>query len=104
MKTFLNKILPILKNKFFIVTVIFLVIIIFFDKNNIIDQVKNRRKLYKLQQEKEFYNEEVKKNKEAIRELQTNPENLEKFGREKYMMKRDSEDIFLIIPTKKEED
>lgn len=103
MKAFLIKLIPIIKNKYFIVTIVFVVILVFFDKNNLIDQFKYRRKLHKIEQEKEFYEAEIAKNKEAIKDLQSNPENLEKFGREKYMMKRDSEDVFLIIPAGKDE-
>lgn len=70
---------------------------IVFDKNNIILQVELARKLHKLKGDKTYYTEQIKKDETDTRELLTNPENLEKFAREKYLMKRDSEDIFLII-------
>lgn len=50
-----------------------------------------------VKEEKQFYLEEIKKDSIAIMELTTDKENLEKFAREKYLMKKDDEDIFLII-------
>ena len=37
-----------------------------------------------------------------MEELKTNPKNLEKFAREKYLMKKDNEDIFVIVKKNKE--
>ncbi len=78
---------------------IFIILLIFFDRNNLITQVKLTKMLIKLRTQKEFYQIETQKNKELIKELKTNPETLEKYAREKYLMKKDSEDIYLIIDT-----
>ena len=59
--------------------------------------------LNKVRQEKGYYEDEILKNRNTIHELNTNPESLEKYAREQYYMKRDSEDIFLIIDKKSEE-
>jgi len=98
MKSFIKKIVPVLKNKYFLTGVAFLTLLIFFDKNNWITQYKQNKRLSKLKEEKAFYEKEVQKNQESIHLLQSNPENLEKYGRENYIMKKDNEDVFLIIP------
>ena len=84
-------------NKYFVSSVAFLVWLTFFDNNNLIRQVRMRSALNDLQKEKEFYLEEIEKNNKAAEELMTNKEKLEKFAREKYLMKRENEDIYLIV-------
>ena len=92
-----RKILPILKNKYFIITAVFVAWILFFDKNNIISQSDLAKKLHKLKEDKSYYQKEIREDSVQLHELLTNPENLEKFARERYLMKRDSEEIFLIV-------
>ncbi|MBR9846604.1 MAG: septum formation initiator, partial [Algicola sp.] len=48
-----------------------------------------------LEDEKEYYNKEIEKDKKAIKELSTD-EGIEKLAREKYYMKKDNEDIYII--------
>ena len=60
-------------------------------------------KLNKLKEERELYQQEIIKNRNDIQGLRTNPEKLEKYAREQYLMKKDSEDIYLIIDKKKDE-
>lgn len=91
-----KKILNVLKNKFFIVSVAFLVWLIFFDQNNIISQLKLSRKLKQLHQQKEYYENEIRSNEKATLELMNDTEQLEKYAREKYLMKKDNEDIYII--------
>ena len=68
-----------------------------FDRNDIFSQIELRQKLSELEAEKSYYLEEIGKNKKDLIELKTNKSNLEKFAREKYLMKRDKEDIFVIV-------
>lgn len=91
------KIIKIIKNKYFIVTFLFLMWLLFFDQNNILNRWEMQRKLKQLQLDKAYYLNEIAKDSLAIINLMTNPENLEKFGREKYLMKKNNEDIFVII-------
>ena len=71
---------------------------LFFDQNNMIEQFKLRRQLNNLKAEKEYYIREMEKAQQEYDELFTNQESLEKFAREKYLMKKDDEDIFVIVP------
>jgi len=53
--------------------------------------------LNKLEAQKEYYLKIIKENTEKIRELRTDKANLEKFAREEYLMKKNNEDIFVIV-------
>ena len=88
---------PILKNKFVYATLAFLVWLTFFDNNSLITQYKLSRTLGQLQDEKAYYQEEIERNKQEVKELMTNDENLEKFAREKYLMKKKDEDVFVVV-------
>lgn len=92
-----NKIYPIVKNKFFLATLAFLVWILFFDRNSIISQVKLTRALNNVIKQKEYYIDEIEKNNQEIDLLQSDTASLEKFAREKYLMKKENEDIFIIV-------
>lgn len=93
----LKKILPHLKNKYIVTLVAVVVWISFFDKYDLVSQYQARQALKQLEKDKQYYADEIKKNQEEINELQTNAQSLEKFAREKYLMKKDDEDVFLII-------
>lgn len=91
------KIPSVLKNKYALTGAVFLVWIAFFDQNNLITQYQYHAELNKLQDEEVFYKEELIKIQESLKELKTNPKTLEKFAREKYLMKRDNEELFVIV-------
>ena len=89
-----------LANKYALTGAIFLTWIFFLDKNKVINQLQYRMELNKLQEEKEFYEEEIKKINMDLDELKSNPKTLEKFAREKYLMKKDNEELFVIVEEK----
>ena len=86
-----------IKNKYILITLAFIVWISFFDTYNLVSQFKRTRALKNVQNERQYYLDEIKRDSIATMELTTDKVNLEKFAREKYLMKRDNEDIFLII-------
>jgi cell division protein FtsB len=90
-------IIKVLKNKFFLVIIGLFVWLIYFDKNDVFTQYELVQKCNKLNLEKNYYITEIEKNKQEILELQNNKESLETFAREKYLMKRDNEDIFVFV-------
>ncbi len=87
----------ILKNKYFYTGLAFVVWLAFFDANNLIYQAKLSSKLSNARDQTEFYQEEISKDSTALKELMTNMETLEKFARERYLMKKDDEDIYLVV-------
>jgi cell division protein FtsB len=93
----MKKFLKYVKNKYIITLTAFIVWLLFFDKNDTLSQVELTKKLNELNKEKQYYVDEIAKNKQDMIELKTNPKNLEKFAREKYLMKKDNEEIFVIV-------
>jgi cell division protein FtsB len=92
-----KKVPPLLKNKYFIAILAFVIWMLFFDRNSMMYRYKQNRTLKKHQQEREFYLREIEKDSIALHELSSDTQNLIRFAREKYLMKKDDEDIFLII-------
>lgn len=93
----MSRILDLIKNKYLIAGIAFLTWMLFFDRNDLMSQYEYRTQLNKLQAEKEFYTRESEKTIKDLNELSTNKEKLEKFAREKYLMKKKGEDVFVII-------
>jgi len=93
------KILRIFLNKYFLTTLAFVVWMVFFDSNNILTRSKLQHKLGELLEEKRFYLEEIRKDSTLTQELQNDSSKLEKFARERYLMRKDGEDLFLMIDT-----
>ncbi|WP_026897951.1 FtsB family cell division protein [Daejeonella oryzae] len=93
----MNRLIETLRNKYLIVSIAFVVWMLFFDRNDLMSQYDYRTQLNKLQAEKEFYLIETEKAITDLDELSTNKEKLEKFAREKYLMKKENEDVFVII-------
>ena len=96
-KSFFKLLIPIVWNKYFIATVAVIIWITFFDKDDLLSQHQLRQKLNQLRTEEKYYQTEIEKNKNDMNELRTNPATLEKFAREKYLMKKDNEEIFAIV-------
>jgi cell division protein FtsB len=94
----------IVKNKFVLTTLGFVIWLGFFDKNDFLTTHSYRQKLHQLQAERDYYEVEIEKNKAYLEHLETNPDNLERFAREKYLMKKDNEEIFVIVQEKPEQE
>jgi cell division protein DivIC len=92
-----------LRNKFFIAALGFSAWLLFFDKNDFFAQRERKQELKALQESKRHYLSEIKKEREFAENLKNDPATIEKFAREKYGMKRDNEDLFLILKTGKGE-
>lgn len=97
----MKKIVPYIKNKYLLTLIGLAVWVIFFDKNDLKTQLELRSKVKQLEKERDYYAQEITAINTQIKELTTNPKTLEKFAREKYLMKRDNEDIFVIVEEKK---
>jgi len=97
MKKVFKVIFKIFKNYYFLTIIIFAVWITFFDTNNLLSQYENKKQLKELMIQRQYYIDEIEKNRETTIDLTTNIENLEKYAREKYLMKRDNEEIFLVV-------
>lgn len=85
-----------IKNKFFIAFAVFVAIIFFFDKNDLFTQMDRSRQLHELQKSKQYYSARIAAVSAELEKLRSNPAILEKYAREKYLMKRDNEDLFIL--------
>jgi len=85
-----------LLNKYSIVFMVFAVFVTFFDEHNLINRWKTSQKISQLEVELKYYQNEIKSTKQKKNELQSSNDNLEKFAREQYYMKKENEDIFII--------
>jgi len=98
--TFFNrkgkKLGKIILNKYLIVFLAYIVFVNFFDQHNLIHRWQTDRKINQLEKEYQFYQDEIKSNKQKKFELESSNQNLEKFAREHYLMKKENEDIFII--------
>lgn len=98
LRRMLKKLLPTLRNKYVITALAFIVWLCFFDRNNLWSQADYRKQLHKLEIDKEYYVKGIDQNKKDMEELMSDPSHLEKYARERYLMKKDNEEIFLIVP------
>lgn len=89
-----------LKNKYSITLLVFFVWMMFFHDIDIPFMVKTRQELNHVEEQRDWYRVENKRAKEALEDLTTNEETLEKFAREEYFMKRDNEDVYVIREAK----
>jgi cell division protein FtsB len=67
------------------------------DSNNLITRFKLTSKLNSLENEKEYYEEKIEEVTKDHNELFGNKETIEKFAREKYLMKKETEDVFIVV-------
>jgi cell division protein FtsB len=93
----LEKIPPVLRNKYLLTIIIFLVWLLLFDSNNLIARYKEMKELQKLRTDKEYYTIRIRYDEQKLHELKTDNQNLEKFAREQYHMKKPDEDLYIIL-------
>jgi cell division protein DivIC len=94
---FLTRIPSWLKNKYLLTGAGFAVWILFFDSRDLItSHFREKGELQKLEQSKKYYEQQITATKQELDQLRSNPAVLEKYAREKYLMKRDNEDLFQI--------
>ncbi|UZR94913.1 FtsB family cell division protein [Chondrinema litorale] len=93
---FLQKILKIVTNIYFLTGVTFLIWMLFFDSNSVMSNYKKNQKIEDLKLEEAYYQNQILEIEENMNELSSSAKQLEKFAREKYMFKKKGEDIYLI--------
>jgi cell division protein FtsB len=86
-----------LSNKYILTLIAFGIWVIFFSSNNMLSQRKLRKQLKEQKTERDYYLREIEINKRNIYLLDNDLEHLERIAREKFLMKRDNEDIFIFV-------
>lgn len=92
-----EKIPALFKNKFFFLFLGYFIYLLFFTQNTLISQVKLALQLRELNKEEAYYTKEIAKVKKEQKELFSGIEQMEKYARENYWMKRDSEDLYIFV-------
>lgn len=95
---FLGSLLSFLKNKFLLATTSFVVWMLFFDRDDVFTQMERRAELREIRKSKEYFSKQIAENRNFSKDLQFNAQAIEKYAREKYLMKRDNEDLFIVKP------
>jgi cell division protein FtsB len=91
-----------LRSFYFLTGLTFLVWMLLFDANDLLKQYEMYDKYRELKEQKQYYTGKIEEVKQDRAELLSSPEMLEKFAREKYVMKRPGEDVFLLVPAEEE--
>lgn len=82
--------------KYAVVCIVGIAIVGFLDENSVWNHLKNMQRISELTEETRKYNAEYQRDRAQIRELNRNPKAMEKIARERYFMKADDEDIFVL--------
>lgn len=85
-------------NPVYITASLFLFWMLFMDDNDFFNQYRRYHELSALLEKKSFYVQQIKKTNLEYFELTTSPTTQEKFAREHYRMKKDDEDVFVLVP------
>ena len=88
--------------KYMIVVLFCILLIGFVDENSVWHHIRNQQRISELKDEIELYNKRHKRDQARIRELDKNPKAMEKIARERYFMKADDEDIFVLSDDQRE--
>ena len=95
-KLFTLKVLRAQATKYAVVCLLGVLIVGFLDENSIWSHFKNKQRISDLEEEIAKYNSDYERDQAQIRELNRNPKAMEKIARERYFMKADDEDIFVL--------
>lgn len=90
-----HPLLKFMSNKYVLVLVFFIIWMLFLDNYSYMDHRFLNKEIEELETNKKYYQNEIKKDKKSIKTLK-NQHQIEKYAREKYYMKKDNEDIFII--------
>src|SRR5947208_328830 len=84
------------RNKYILTLTVFAVLMLFIDHNDTFNQLDRIKQLNDLLVSKKYYDQQIEQTKKNLSDLQNNSAALEKYAREKYLLKRDNEDVFVI--------
>ena len=93
----INNIPAWLKNKYLLAGIFFLVWMLFFDPKDIGNEFDKWSKYRELQSSEAHLEKKISETKAELKELKNNAQTIEKYAREKYLMKKDNEDLFIVM-------
>jgi cell division protein FtsB len=95
----IKKIMPFLINRYFLAAVGFVVWMLFFDQRDYFQQRASAGELNKVEAAKKYYNDEIDQTRKQLNNLQNNPVAIEKYARERYLLKREGEEVYIFEDT-----
>lgn len=99
----MNRLFQIAKNKYFLAGTAFVVWMCFFDRYDVSTRYHYTQQKKGLEKEEQFYENEIERISIAIKDMQYNPEEIQRVAREKYKMKKKNEDIYVLEIQKESE-
>ena len=90
-----------LKNKYLLTGVFFVIWMVFFDPKDILSDFERRDKLNELEKSEQHLKQLITESQTELGLLKNNAQSMEKYAREKYMMKKDNEDLFIVNTSSK---
>jgi cell division protein DivIC len=91
-----------LKNKYLLTLLVFAAWMLFFDDRDLyVTCIKQRQELGDLRKSKQYFEEQIASTQKELDQLKINLPTIEQYAREKYLMKRDNEDVFVVEPAGK---
>lgn len=97
MRKYWDIIPPWIRNKYSLTLIFFIIWMSFFDRNDFFSQLSLRRQLKEMEAEKKYYNDKLKEVQATHQNLFKSDENLERYAREQYLMKKENEELFIIV-------
>lgn len=99
---FVQIVAAILRNKYLLSLTVFAIWMLFFDRNDVFTQMQRKRELAEIEDSKTYFSQKIKESKKFSKDIQSDAAAIEKFARERYLMKRENEDLFLVQSPEKE--
>lgn len=92
----IEKLPSFLKNKYLLTLAGFVVWMLFFDDRDFLTNYRHHRELQLLEKSRNYYTQQIEDTRKELDQLKNQPATLEKYAREKYRMKKDNEDLFVV--------
>lgn len=92
----MKKVISVLKNPYIMIGLFMISWIGFFDRYNFFKRFEDERELHRMKQERSYYVKQIAEIKKKSDELLTNKESMERFARERYYMKKDNEEVYIV--------
>jgi cell division protein FtsB len=92
----IKRYLKFFRNFYLVVGGAALVWMLFFDRYNVVERLETHNRIKQLEADLNFYQAEKQRIEETRSVLENSPEELEKYAREEFRMKKENEDLFIL--------
>lgn len=92
----MDRLFKLIRNRYLLAGLAFVVWLCFFDRYDLGTQYAYQQEKNKLEQQKNFYETEIQAIEKAVKDVQYNPSEIQRIARERYKMKKDNEDIYVL--------